>query len=154
MSAENQLVSLREMLEPLLEDDVFLVEMRIKPTNNVKVFIDADKGLPLERCIKVNRALYKKIEESGIFPGDDFSLEVSSPGVDEPLKVKRQYPKNIGRDVLVLLKDDKSLTGNLIAADEEGFTISRVEGKGKKAVTKEEHFNFEDVKQVTVQIKF
>jgi len=154
MSSENQIVSVREFLESLLEDDMFLVDMRIKPTNNVKIFIDADKGLPLERCIKLNRALYKKIEESSIFPDGDFSLEVSSPGVDEPLKMKRQYPKNIGRDVEVITLEGKVLTGKLIAADENEFTISRTEGKGKKAVVKEENFRYEDIKQVTVQIKF
>jgi ribosome maturation factor RimP len=154
MSSENQIANVKKLLESLLEEDMFLVEIRIKPTNNVKIFIDADKGLPLERCIKVNRALYKQLEEMAIFPDGDFSLEVSSPGVDEPLKLKRQYSKNIGREVEVVSTDGTIVTGKLIASDEEGFNISRMEGKGKKAVVREDRFSYDGIKQVTVQIKF
>lgn len=154
MIADNQLQRIQSFLEPLMEPDMFLVDMRIKPTNNVKVFLDADSGLPLERCIKVNRALYKKIEESGIFPSGDFSLEVSSPGLDEPLKDKRQFRKNVGRDVMVTMPDDRSITGKLLQADEESFTVSRTEGKGKKAVTVEEVIPYDTIKQVKVLVKF
>jgi ribosome maturation factor RimP len=154
MSADNQLQRIGSYLDPLMEPDMFLVDMRIKPTNNVKVFLDADNGLPLERCIKVNRALYKKIEESGIFPSGDFSLEVSSPGVDEPLKNKRQFRKNVGRDVMVTMTDDRSVTGKLMQADEDSFTVSRTEGKGKKAVTVEDVILYDAAKQVKVLVKF
>lgn len=154
MSAESQLNTIRQFLEPLLEEDMYLVDMRIKPTNNIKIFLDADKGLPLERCIKVNRALYKKIEESGMYPGGDFSLEVSSPGVDEPLKLQRQFFKNVGRNVAVTLPDDSIRSGKLIAADENSFTVSRTEGKGKKAVVIEDVFSYPEVKSVKVLISF
>ena len=98
-----------KLLEPLIEGDVFLVEIKIKPTNNIKLFLDADSGMSIEKCIHVNRALYKKIEESGLFPNGDFSLEVSSPGVDEPLKLHRQYIKNIGRSVEATLTDGSEI---------------------------------------------
>jgi ribosome maturation factor RimP len=138
----------------MMDEDMFLVDMRIKPTHNIKIFLDADKGLPLERCIKVNRALYKKIEEAGLYPGGDFSLEVSSPGVDEPLKLQRQFIKNVGRNVSVTLPDDSIRSGKMIAADDMGFRISRTEGKGKKAVTIEDEFSYSDVKSVKVLISF
>jgi ribosome maturation factor RimP len=154
MSAELQLEKIKSLLEPLLEEDVFLVDMRIKPTNNIKIFLDGDKGLPLERCIKVNRALYKKMEELALYPDGDFSLEVSSPGADEPLKFSRQYPKHIGRDLMVTTAEDKVVTGKLTAVETTGFTLLRTEGKGKKAVEIEEQLRFEDVKQAKVQIKF
>ena len=87
------------MLNGLLADHPthFLVDIWIKPTNNIKVFIDADEGIILSLLIEYNRKLYKKLEESGLFPDGDFSLEVSSPGLDEPLKLFRQYKKNVGR---------------------------------------------------------
>src|SRR5580693_3561181 len=99
--------SIENMLQAILAEETvyFLVEVRIKPTNNVKVFLDGDQGISIEKCVQVNRALYRKLEESGLFPADDFSLEVSSPGLDEPLKMLRQYRKNIGRLVEVLLQD-------------------------------------------------
>ncbi|HZF66084.1 MAG TPA: ribosome maturation factor, partial [Chitinophagaceae bacterium] len=99
--------AIEQKIHSLLEKNPshFLVEIRIKPTNNVKVFIDADEGINLQVLINYNRSLYKLIEESGMFPGGDFSLEVSSPGLDEPLKIHRQYKKNIGRYLDVTLMD-------------------------------------------------
>ena len=87
-------------------EDVFLVEVKVNPGNNIIVFLDADNGVTIEKCIQINRALYKQIEEAGLFPNGDFSLEVSSPGVDEPLKLHRQYKKNIGRKVEVTMNDE------------------------------------------------
>ena len=83
------------------EPEVFLVEIRIKPTNNVKVFLDADNGMSIDKLVQYNRKLYRDIEESSFFPGGDFSLEVSSPGLDEPLKLHPPILKNIGRFVEV-----------------------------------------------------
>ena len=107
MTIETQVQAVERMVEGLLADDpqYFLVEVKIRPTNNVKVFLDGDKGISIEKCIFYNRQLYKMLESSGLFPADDFSLEVSSPGLDEPLKLLRQYHKNTGRKVEVLLKD-------------------------------------------------
>ena len=92
------------LVEGLLaaEPEYFLVDVRIKPTNNVKVYIDGDQGISIEKCVRYNRALYKQLEEGGLFPNGDFSLEVSSPGLDEPLKLHRQYKKNIGRLVEIV----------------------------------------------------
>jgi len=151
MNKEEQI---QEFLNPLLEDDTFLVEIRIKPTNNVKVYLDADNGLAIERCIKINRALYKKLEEAAIFPDGDFSLEVSSPGVGEPLKTLRQYKKNVGRDVEVFLKDDSVIAGKLIDVNEGFLTLEVVEGKNKKAVKTTCEVPLENIVKTIVQIKF
>ena len=96
------------LIERLIAEtkEVFLVSVRIKPTNNIKVFLDADNGLSIEKCTKINRAMYRVIEEEGWYPDGNFSLEVSSPGVDEPLKLLRQYKKNIGRKVEVNASED------------------------------------------------
>src|SRR5688500_8236674 len=101
MQTETQIQALTQKIETLLEGHPthFLVEIRIKPTNNIKVFIDSDEGMPLSELIQYNRKLYKDIEENGMYPDGNFSLEVSSPGLDEPLKLHRQYKKNIGRYV-------------------------------------------------------
>ena len=71
-------------------EDTFLVNIRIKPINNIKVFLDGDNGLAIDKCVKINRAMYKVIEENEWYPDGNFSLEVSSPGIDEPLKLLRQ----------------------------------------------------------------
>src|SRR6185436_11202021 len=101
MSQETQIQAVEKLVSSLLQDDIFLVSIKIKPTNNIKIYLDADGGLGIEKCIKINRALYRIIEEMGTYPDGDFSLEVSSPGVDEPLKLLRQYKKNVGREVEV-----------------------------------------------------
>ncbi|MBK7885101.1 MAG: ribosome maturation factor [Chitinophagaceae bacterium] len=154
MSQEIQIQTIERILEPLLADDIFLVSIKIKPTNNIKIYLDADSGLAIEKCIKINRALYKIIEESATYPDGDFSLEVSSPGIDEPLKLLRQYKKNIGRQVEMLLNSEEKIEGKLIAATDDNIIIETLEGKGKKAIIKEVNISFSDIKQTKVQIKF
>ena len=154
MTAETQIQTIEQLLQPLLVDDIFMVSIKIKPTNNYKVYIDADSGLGIEKCIRINRALYKQIEETGLHPDGDFSLEVSSPGVDEPLKLLRQYKKNIGRNVEITLNDGMKKEGKLKEAGEDAVTIELTTGKGKKAVTADAEIPFSDIKQTTVLIKF
>lgn len=135
-------------------EDIFLVSVRIKPTNNIKVFLDADSGLSIEKCVRINRSLYRQIEEKGWYPDGNFSLEVSSPGVEEPLKMLRQYKKNIGRKVTVILNDDTRQEGKLMEANEELIRLECIEGKNKKAVTVIREIAFDQIKQTTVQIAF
>ncbi|MFT3979276.1 MAG: ribosome assembly cofactor RimP [Ferruginibacter sp.] len=148
------LEQVQKILETLLTDDIFLVEMKVKPTNNIKIYLDADSGLGIEKCIKINRALYKQIEEMGIYPDGDFSLEVSSPGIGEPLKQYRQYVKNQGRDVEVVNNEGEKQEGKLTEVNEEAITLEVTEGKGKKAITKQVAIPFSDIKQTKVLIKF
>ena len=154
MSRENQIETVEKLLQPLLADDIFLVDIKIKPINNIKIYLDADSGLGIEKCIKINRALYKIMEEMAIYPDGDFSLEVSSPGIEEPLKLRRQYLKNIGREVEVTLNDDSKHLGKLIAVTEDQLEIEFTEGKNKKAVVKQLTIPMTDIKQTKVQIKF
>lgn len=132
----------------------FLVEVRIKPTNNIKVFIDGDEGVPLSDLVKYNRRLYKIIEENSLFPEGEFSLEVSSPGLDEPLRLLRQYKKNIGRFVDLQLNDGTKKEGKLLEATEEAIVIETESGKGKKKITATETVAVSDIKTTKIQIKF
>ena len=145
------------MLEPLLEStDMFLTSIRIKPTNNVKVYLDGDKGISIETCVRYNRALYKRLEESGLFPDGDFSLEVSSPGLDEPLKLLRQYKKNIGRQVELVLQDGTKKEGRLLEVTEDGVIIEeiKIKGKNKKKEVLNHTFLFDNIKATKIQIVF
>ena len=154
MTRDEQIEQIQSFLLPLLEDDIFFVDLKIKAINNIKIFLDADNGLGIEKCIKINRAIYKIVEESGMYPEGDFSLEVSSPGSDEPLNTNRQYLKNIGRDVEVTKKDETSQIGKLLSVDEKGITIEYTEGKNKKAIIHQSEIPFEDILKTIVQIKF
>ena len=140
----------------MLADDpaYFLVEIRVKPTNNVKLFLDGDQGVIIEKCISWNRALYKKIEEDNLFPNGDFSLEVSSPGLDEPLKLLRQYKKNVGRPVEVILKDGIKVIGKMTEVGEDTITVEETKGKNKKKEVITHHFQFGQIKSTTIQTVF
>ncbi|MCZ2223656.1 MAG: ribosome maturation factor [Chitinophagales bacterium] len=156
MSVNTQLNTIELLVNGLLQDEpeYFLVQLRIKPTNNVKVFLDGDKGISIEKCIYFNRKLYKLIEEANVFSEGDFSLEVSSPGVGEPLLSHRQYAKNIGRFVEIIFKDESKKEGKLILVNEDDIIIEHIKGKGKKAITEQIEVPFSNIKTTTVQIKF
>jgi ribosome maturation factor RimP len=156
MATDPNIATIEQMLNGILADEpaYFLVSVTINTGNNIKVFVDGDEGVKIERCVSYNRRLYKLIEEAGMYPEGDFSLEVSSPGIEEPLKLHRQYTKNIGRTVLVQLADDSEQEGVLEAVAASAITILTTTGKGKKAVTEQLVIPFENIKSTTVQIKF
>jgi len=156
MQQEEILLAIQEQLTKVLEDDatLFLVSMKVKPTNNFKIFIDGDNGFSIEKCIKVNRTLYKAIEEAGYFPEGDFSLEVSSPGVDEPLLLNRQYTKNIGRNIEITFQDKTTKEGVLKEVTPSDILLEHTIGKGKKAETSQLVIPFQNILKAIVQIKF
>ena len=151
---ENQ-QAIEHFLSDLLEEstEIFLVELQVSPANDIKVFLDADNGITIDKCIRINRALYKRIEEE-LLPDGNFSLEVSSPGVDEPLKLKRQYKKNIGRTLEVVMNDNSRKEGKLIAADDEHIEVQEKEGKGKSASIKTSNILFNQIKHAKVLVTF
>ena len=156
MSTEGQIQALEQKVKALIEDepDIFLVEIRIKPTNNVKVFLDSDNGMNLDKLIQYNRKLYKDLEENSFFPGGDFSLEVSSPGLDEPLKLRRQYLKNIGRGVEITSTDGVKTEGKLLQVGETEIVVEEEKGKGKKKELVQHTVPFDQIKTTKIQIKF
>lgn len=155
MNTESQVKIIEDKIAELLADDpgYFIVEVSIKPTNNIKVFADADQGATIEHLTRLNRALYKWVEEN-MFPGGNFSIEVSSPGLEEPLKLNRQYVKNIGRSVEVLLNDGIKKEGKLISVSDDGIVLEEEIGKGKKKETIQHSLLKTDIKTTKIQIKF
>jgi ribosome maturation factor RimP len=156
MQTETLIEKIEQKIQALLEGQPnhFLVEVRIKPTNNIKVFMDADEGMMLSTLIDYNRKLYKVLEESSLFADGDFSLEVSSPGLDEPLKKQRQYKKNTGRYVHITKHDGTALEGKMTETTEVGIVVETETGKGKKKEIKQETVLFTDIKTTKVQVKF
>ena len=155
MNSENQVIVVEKRLSELLTElpGYFLVEISVKPTNNIKVFVDSDQGAAIDQLSRINRALYKWIEEN-LFPNGDFSIEVSSPGLDEPLKLDRQYLKNIGRTVEIVLKNGLKKEGKLISVSENEAIIEEEIGKGKKKEVVQHIILKEEIKTTKVQVKF
>jgi len=155
MNSDSQVAAIETKIDQLLGEmpGYFLVDVSIKPTNNIKVYIDADQGAAIDQLSKINRALYKWIEEN-LFPNGDFSIEVSSPGLDEPLKLERQYLKNIGRFVEVLLKNGIKKEGKMLSASENEIVVEEQKGHGKKSELIEHIILKQEIKTTKVQIKF
>src|SRR5215467_9176727 len=130
MNMDSQIEAIEQKVMALIDSDPenFLVEVKIRPGNNIKVFVDADRGISIDKLAQYNRSLYRQIEESGLFPNNDFSLEISSPGLDEPLKLHRQYLKNIGRHVEIILKTGIRKEGKLIRASDAEIVIEEERG--------------------------
>ena len=156
MASETQIQTVKGMVEELLQadPDCFLVDIWVKPTNNIRIALDADAGLPIEKCVALNRKLYKLIEEAGLYPDGDFSLEVSSPGLDEPLKMHRQYVKNVNRHVEVTQQDGSITEGQMTSVSDAGIEVAETKGKNKKKEVVQHHIPFTNIKSTKIQIKF
>lgn len=156
MNDEAQIKSLEQLIAQVIDSAAgnFLVELKLLPGNNIKVFVDGDNGVPIDKLVQYNRVLYKKIEEIGWFPGGDFALEVSSPGLDEPLKMQRQYLKNIGRSVEVITKEGVKKEGKLVSVNENEIAVEEEKGKGKKKEVVLHTIPATEIKSTKIQIKF
>ena len=137
--------------------DCFLIELKLHANNKLDVFIDTDNGVTFEKCQQISRYLEEFLDEEG-WLGENYVLEVSSPGISRPLKLRRQYPRNIGRKVEVSLAGGKNKEGMLVAVGEEEITIEekiRVkEGKRRKVQVLQTRIPFEDIKKTVVKISF
>lgn len=142
------------LVDEVLEGtDIFPVDIRISPKNEISISLDGEKGLPIGIIGQINRDLYKKIEASELFPEGDFSLEVGSPGADTPLKFKRQYYKHIGRNLSVDLEDEKNVVGKLLSVSADGIELEETINKKKKEKVLHT-IDFKDIKKAIVQISF
>lgn len=156
MTTAGEIEKIEEFVKHFIEKnaDLFLVEIKSAPGNKVTVLLDGDNGITIENCTSVNKALYKFIEETGLFGANNFSLEVSSPGVDKPLKLLRQYKKNVGRKVEVILNDGTKSEGTLTKVNDDEITIDEKTGKKNKMEMKTKTILFNQIKHTTVLITF
>ena len=156
MNIDAQIEAIEQKVMALIDPDPenFLVEVKIRPGNNIKIFVDSDRGMSIDKLAQYNRRLYRQIEESGLFPNNDFSLEISSPGLDEPLKLRRQYLKNIGRYVEILLKNGIKTEGKLMNATDQEVVIEEEKGNKKKKEIIQHSLSYDDIKTTKIQIKW
>jgi ribosome maturation factor RimP len=156
MSVDTDIERISNLVNTVLasHDGVYIVKVNVKPTNNYKIYLDADAGLNIDTCTKVTKRLRKYIDEMEWYPEGDYSLEVSSPGIDEPLLLQRQYAKNINRPLEVTLHSNEVYNGKLIAVDQTQIELEITTGKGKKAETIKQIILLETIKKAIVQIIF
>lgn len=154
MNHETQTQAIAQMTETLLESDpgYFMVETKITAGNHIRLFVDGDNGISIDKCVSISRLLYRQLEDNGFFGDAAFSLEVSSPGLDEPLKLFRQYKKNTGRNVEVVLADGTRIEGKLVAAEEHQIEVE--EFMGRKKEVKKHIISLQTIKTTKVQVVF
>ena len=129
--------------------DRFIVSVAVRPDNRIRIFIDSDTHVLIEHCIELSKFIESHLDRNV----EDFELNVSSSGLDQPYKLSRQYIKNIGREVSVLLKDSNKIEGTLIAADEQTFSVKQT-SKVKKVITETTHnFLYSEIKETKEIIK-
>ena len=122
----------REIAETQMEGtDLFVVEVRVSPANEIVVTVDSDTQVGIDRCVELSRSIEGALDREQ----EDFELTVMSAGIGQPLKMLRQYRKLIGRPVVVILKDGGKIVGNLTDASEISIAVEyeeRVAVEGKK----------------------
>lgn len=130
--------------------DLFLVDLKIGKDNKISVFIDGDNGVTIQSCIDLSR----KIESNFDREVEDFELSVFSSGVGEPLKLNRQYKKNIGRNIEVITNEEgETIVGELLMVDEEKIVV-RIQPKKKKDPIVEKEIFIDNIKESKIIILF
>jgi len=146
------------LLDNALEEnkELFLIELKFLADNKIYVEVDGDHGVSLKECIRISRAIEHNLDREE----EDFSLEVTSPDVANPLKVKRQYIKNMNRVLDVKLRDNSKVQGELKSVNENDIELEwkarepKPIGKGKVTVIKNELIQFDDILEAKVKIIF
>lgn len=153
MEAEKRIL---ELVEEKIADreDLFVVSIRIVNHKIVEILVDGDNGVSIDDCAQISRHVGFHLEEEEVFD-NAYRLEVSSPGIDKPLKLQRQYQKNLDRDVRVLREDGTTIEGKLVSTNNEEIVLEyKAKVRGQKAELKQETLPFSDIKETKVLISF
>ena len=140
----------------LTRPDLFLIDLKISASSDITVILDGDNGVSLQDCLDASRAVEFNLDREV----HDFGLQVMSSGLSEPLESPRQFRKNIGRTLDIVLTDDSKIEGELVHVDDEKITIRlayrrpKLVGKGKEDVVEDKDISYSEIKKALVAIKF
>ena len=148
----------QEVLDAALAErkELFLIDLSINDANKISIVLDGDLGINLQDCIDISRAVENNLDREE----QDFSLEVASAGISSPLKLIRQYKKNIGRTLKVKTNSLEEIEAQLTMANDEKITIEwqarepKKIGKGKETVDKKLELSYVNIKEAIVIISF
>ena len=154
-------MTFKEKVNALVEEalserpSVFLIDLTITDAFKIIVSLDGDNGVALQDCIDISRAIESNLDREE----QDFSLEVASVGVGSPLKLIRQYKKNVGR-TLIVKTGTEIIEAELVEANDVFIILSwkarepKKVGKGKETVQKELQLPYADIKEAIVTVTF
>lgn len=146
----------KKLVEEKIADkkDLFLVDVRMLPNNKLIIEVDGDEGISIQECVEISRYVGFQLEEENAIEVA-YNLEVSSPGVGEPLKLERQYIKNIGRNLAIKVKDGLKKEGKLLEVKPTALLIEEtIKQKGKKATIANTEINLNEIAETTVLVSF
>lgn len=144
------------MAEAVLSNDQFIVDVLYsgkKSPAKLLVIVDGDKGVTIDQCADISREISRQLDETNLIDAA-FHLEVSTPGLDHPLKLKRQYFKNVGRKFKIHLTDKRVLQGKLTQVNDDALTIEQEIGEGKKKEVSVIELPFDQVEKAFVMVSF
>lgn len=147
----HQLINQALLEKPTL----FLIDLTITDSFKIIVTLDDDNGVILQDCIDISRAIENNLDREE----QDFSLEVASVGVGSPLKMVRQYKKNVGRTLIVKWVAE-IIEAQLVDANEEFITLAwearepKKIGKGKETIQKKQEIPYTEIKEAIVTVTF
>jgi ribosome maturation factor RimP len=145
----------RVIASKLADPSQFLVDVIVKGfkgPQKVLVIIDGDKGVTIDDCANLSRELSKAFDDTRLFE-ESYTLEVSTPGLDQPLKLKRQYIKNIGRRIRVHTQQH-SVEGKLVEVSDEKIKIEQELGEGKQKEIRMTDISFSEIDKTFVLVSF
>jgi ribosome maturation factor RimP len=145
-----------ELVEEKIADrpDLFLVDVQMHVSGILSILVDGDNGVAISDCVAISRHVGFHLEEENVIE-QAYRLEVSSPGIDTPLKSFRQFQKNINRSLKIKIKGGTTKEGKLIHVEESSITIQEnVKEKGKKAAIIETVMPFEEISEAIVLVSF
>ncbi|MBQ9474320.1 MAG: ribosome assembly cofactor RimP [Bacteroidales bacterium] len=138
-----------DIIQQTLEgSDKFLVDLKITTDNRINVSIDSDSAVVIDDCVELSRAIESSLNRDE----EDFELNVASAGLDSPLKMPRQYIKNIGQELAVTSFDGDTTEGKLTEASDDHIIITTP--KTKKEPSQQISFKYSDIKTAKIIIKF
>lgn len=149
--------TVKNLLETALAErsDLFLIDYNINQENHIKIIIDGDRGVLVEDCIFISRAIEHNLDREE----QDFSLDVMSAGASAPLVHKRQYKKHLKRELKVKTTSE-TIEGSLTEATNDTIMLAwkvrepKPVGKGKVTIWKEANIAYKDIVEAKVMIKF
>ncbi len=155
MNIEKRVVELvEEKIAEIERPDLFLVSAKLLPNGKLMILVDGDNGIGIAECAQISRYVGFKLEEEDVIK-TAYNLEVSSPGIDFPLSMARQYTKNIGRNLAIKMTDGSKREGTLTAITADTVMINEiVKEKGKKATVIESVIPIEQITETKVVISF
>lgn len=148
---------IRALAEENLSPEMFVVEVSIsgkKQPRRVVVAIDGDNGVSIDDCAELSRTLSKAFDNHNFFGEDNYLLEVTTPGLDQPLKLKRQYYKNVGRNLKIVTNEPATISGRLKAVTDAMLVLETESGTGRKKEIREIEIPFADIKKAFVLVSF